>query len=181
MTEKEEQYRLLEQFLGREITEEERQAAQEIYQQAHASLPSSDPDYEDTGGTLASPIGPGWQSSLTSDFVDRINPVTGKPERHKGLDIAAPNGTPIHAAADGVVSYVRTSLGSTYGYHIILDHGGGLTTLYAHCSRILLPAGTSVKRGDSIALVGSTGQSTGNHVHFEVREDGVRVDPKPYL
>lgn len=98
---------------------------------------------------------------------------------HKGLDIAAKTGTPIKAAADGTVIYSGTMGG--YGNIIILDHGNGITTYYGHCSKLYKTKGKKVTAGDIIAAVGSTGNSTGSHLHFEIRKDGVYTDPAQYL
>jgi murein DD-endopeptidase MepM/ murein hydrolase activator NlpD len=94
---------------------------------------------------------------------------------HDGVDIAAPSGTPIHAAADGQV--ISTSYMRGYGNVVILDHGGGVSTVYAHASRIYCTAGQQVHRGDVIAAVGATGLATGPHCHFEVRIGGHAVNP----
>lgn len=99
---------------------------------------------------------------------------------HKGLDIAASNGTPIYAAADGVVTYAQYNNGG-YGYLVKISHGNGVETYYGHCSKLYVSAGQSVKAGDQIAAVGSTGYSTGNHLHFEIRLNGEQVDPQKYL
>lgn len=98
---------------------------------------------------------------------------------HKGLDIAASTGTPIYAARDGKVTFSGTN--GTYGKLIKIDHGGGVETRYAHCSSLKVSKGAYVKQGDLIALVGSTGRSTGPHLHFEVRIDGTAKDPEKYL
>lgn len=99
---------------------------------------------------------------------------------HSGLDLAADSGTPIGAAAAG---YVIESdwKNDAYGYTVMLDHGDGRQTLYAHCSELLVQVGDVVRRGQSVALLGNTGNSTGPHVHFEVRVDGICVDPLDYL
>jgi murein DD-endopeptidase MepM/ murein hydrolase activator NlpD len=130
-----------------------------------------------TGGKLAWPL-PG-RTTISSGFVNRINPVTKKSENHKGIDIPAPSGTEIHAAAPGTVIVAQWVSG--YGNTIIIDHGGGLYTLYGHASRLKADEGDQVKTGDVVSYVGSTGQSTGNHLHFEVQRNGVAVDPIPYV
>lgn len=99
---------------------------------------------------------------------------------HKGIDIAAPNGTPIYAAADGVVKTAGMNNGG-YGNLVVIDHGNGVETYYGHCSRIYTKVGRSVKAGDKIAAVGSTGRSTGNHLHFEIRNNGSQINPQKYL
>jgi len=116
---------------------------------------------------------------ISSGFTNRISPITGRPEKHNGLDFAAPGGTPIFAAESGTVIDSRYS--SSWGNVVQIDHGGGIVTLYAHCSARLVSKGQTVKRGDTIALVGSTGWSTGNHLHFTVYKNGVAVDPRGYL
>ena len=99
---------------------------------------------------------------------------------HKGLDIAASNGTPIKAAADGVVTYAAYNSGG-YGYLVKISHGNGVESYYGHCSKIYATVGQTVKAGDTIAAVGSTGNSTGNHLHFEIRLNGKQVNPQNYL
>lgn len=113
---------------------------------------------------------------VTSHYGGRIHPITGKYTVHNGLDIAADTGTEIAAAFDGTVTAAGYS--ESYGYYIMLAHGDSVKTLYAHCSKLLLSEGDSVKKGDTLALVGSTGRSTGPHVHFEVRVGSYRVDPE---
>ncbi len=98
---------------------------------------------------------------------------------HEGIDIAASTGAPIWAAAAGTVIHAGWLGG--YGNLVVLDHGNGLATAYAHCSAILVGVGQTVAQGETIALVGSTGHSTGPHLHFEVRVNGVAVDPLLYL
>ena len=98
---------------------------------------------------------------------------------HSGLDIAAPNGTPIKAAADGTVSHAGTMGG--YGNLVIITHENGVQTYYGHCSKIYVKVGTKVTAGDTIAAVGSTGYSTGNHLHFEIRKNGTTINPQKYL
>lgn len=116
---------------------------------------------------------------ITSGFGERIDPFTGEHSFHTGTDIAAPEGTPILAAADGTVSIANATdpWGGGYGYYTKVDHGSGLETLYAHCSVICVLPGQTVQQGEVIGYVGSTGNSTGNHLHFEVWVDGVRTNP----
>lgn len=99
---------------------------------------------------------------------------------HKGLDIAAPNGTSIYAAADGTVKFAGMNNGG-YGNLVVIKHGNGIETYYGHCSRIFVSEGQTVSAGDRIAAVGSTGRSTGNHLHFEIRKNGAQVNPQKYL
>ena len=108
--------------------------------------------------------------TITSPQGYRTDPITGETSYHSGTDIAVPEGTPILAAADGTVTIANAldSWGGSYGYYVKLDHGGGLTTLYAHCSSICVTAGQQVKAGEVIAYVGQTGRATGPHLHFEV-------------
>jgi len=117
---------------------------------------------------------------VTSEFGYRIDPFTGRHKGHSGIDLAAPQGTPIRAALDGTVLFARYKT-TGYGYHLAIDHGGGFVTFYAHCSKILVTEGQAVKAGDIIAEVGSTGRSTGPHLHFEVRINGEIQNPRSYL
>lgn len=115
----------------------------------------------------------------TSSFGLRRDPFTGKHDHHPGLDIAADRGTPIHAPRDGVVRWSGTVAG--YGRVVYVDHGDGLETRYAHCDRLKVQEGQSVRAGDTLGTVGSTGRSTGPHLHFEVRQDGVAIDPEGFF
>lgn len=117
--------------------------------------------------------------TITSGFGERIDPISGEHNSHTGTDIAAPEGTPILAAADGTVTIANGTdpWGSGYGYYIKINHGNGFETLYAHCSAICVTPGQTVRQGEIIGHVGSTGNSTGNHLHFEVWVDGMRIDP----
>ena len=116
--------------------------------------------------------------TLTSAFGYRIHPITGRPHSHTGTDIAAPYGTPIKAVKSGVVTI--SEYGSSYGNYVVISHGDGTTSLYAHMSSRAASAGDVVSQGDVIGYVGSTGNSTGNHLHLEIRVNGSRVDPEQY-
>lgn len=115
---------------------------------------------------------------ITSGFGGRTDPITGESDFHSGTDIAAPAGTPILAAADGTVTIANgtDSWGGSYGYYIKINHDATYVTLYAHCSAICVTAGQTVRQGEVIGYVGSTGNSTGNHLHFEVWVNRARVD-----
>lgn len=121
--------------------------------------------------------------SITSPFGYRTDPITGETSYHSGTDIAAPNSTPILAAADGMVVVANgvDSWGGSYGYYIKIDHGGGLQTLYAHCESICVTTGQQAQAGQVIGYVGSTGRSTGNHLHFEAYQDGSRINALHYF
>jgi murein DD-endopeptidase MepM/ murein hydrolase activator NlpD len=118
----------------------------------------------------------GW---TTSSFGLRRDPFTGKRKMHEGHDIAARTGTPITATANGIVSQSKTVPG--YGKMVVIDHGYGYRTYYGHNSENYVKVGQRVKRGDRIAAVGNTGRSTGSHVHYEIRLNGVPVNPQKYF
>jgi murein DD-endopeptidase MepM/ murein hydrolase activator NlpD len=123
----------------------------------------------------------GWPTKgwLTSYFGMRKSPFTGRRVMHEGLDIAANTGTPVMATADGIISRVKYS--PDYGKMVIIDHGYGYRTIFAHNSKILVKAGQRINRGDVIAQVGNTGRSTGSHLHYELRLNGVPIDPRKTL
>lgn len=127
------------------------------------------------------PVSEGFR--VTSLFGYRKDPFTGATKYHGGVDIGAPEGTPILAMADGIVSTANATdaNGGGYGYHVKLQHEKGCVTVYAHCSRVAVKTGQEVKKGQVIAYVGSTGRSTGNHLHFEVRTNGERLNPLRYF
>ncbi len=116
---------------------------------------------------------------ISSTFGWRLHPVLRKKKYHNGQDIAVPSGTPVLAADSGVVLVSGWKGG--YGYFVAIDHGGGISTCYGHNSRLLVKVGEKVIKGQTIALSGSTGLSTGPHLHFEVRKNGVPIDPLPFL
>jgi len=118
----------------------------------------------------------GW---ISSKFGYRESPFTGRREFHKGMDIANRKGTPIVASADGVVTYSGSK--GFLGNLIVIDHGHGIVTRYAHADKLLKQQGEKVKRGDTIALMGNSGRSTGPHLHYEVRLNGISVNPSKYI
>ena len=118
-------------------------------------------------------------ATLTSDYGMRNHPVLGGRRSHKGVDLAQPSDTPVYATADGVVSKAEPF--SSYGNYIQIEHGGELQTRYAHLSGYAVAAGQQVQKGQLIGFVGSTGRSTGPHLHYEVRVAGEAVDPRPYM
>lgn len=129
------------------------------------------------GGSMAWPVA--IRGRVTSGYGGRVNPISKRNEFHSGVDIAAPSGTGILAANDGKVIFAGNR--GTYGKAIMVDHGGGIVTLYAHCSAFVASEGQTVKRGQVIAKIGSTGYSTGPHLHFEVRVNGKHVNPSGYI
>lgn len=117
---------------------------------------------------------------VTGRITSRFGAVESiRDHTHKGIDIAATRGTPILAAASGTVTFAGWSSG--YGYLVKIDHGSGVETYYGHCSKLYVSAGDTVETGDKIAAVGSTGNSTGNHLHFEIRLNGEQVNPQKYV
>lgn len=140
-----------------------------------AVLENSDTQY--VGGTFAWPA-PGYYT-ITSPYGMRVHPIIKTFSNHSGMDIGAPMGSYAIAANDGIVT--KATYSYSYGNMVIIDHGGGVTTLYAHGSEILAQVGDVVKRGDAIMKVGSTGWSTGPHLHFEIRINGATIDPYPYV
>ena len=132
-------------------------------------------------GTLQWPLP--VAGTITSQFGHRVDPITGEISSHTGTDIACAEGTPILAAADGTVTVANglDSWGGSYGYYIQIDHGGGLETLYAHCSSICVTTGQQVQAGQVIGYVGHTGRVTGSHLHLEVRIEGNRADAMQYF
>lgn len=127
-------------------------------------------------GTMIAPA----SGPVTSPYYMRVHPVTGKLRQHTGIDYGAPYGSDIVAAASGTVLVAGYNSGG-YGNYVVINHGGGITTLYAHASRLCVSAGQSVSQGQVIAKVGSTGMSTGPHLHFEVLVNGAHTNPANYV
>jgi len=127
--------------------------------------------------TTAPPFRPVEEGELSSAFGYRVHPITGEEGVHAGMDIAAEEGAPIYAAFYGTVLETGESRG--YGNYLVMEHAGGLRSLYAHCLEIAAREGMVLRPGDVIGQVGSTGNSTGPHLHFEVRLNGLRCDPAP--
>jgi murein DD-endopeptidase MepM/ murein hydrolase activator NlpD len=125
-----------------------------------------------------SPVENGWISSY---FGERADPFTGFSASHKGVDFAAPEGTRVTAVAAGVVTVAGDSAGAGYGQMVEINHGNGLSTRYCHNERILVKTGEMVRKGQAVALMGSTGRSTGPHLHFEVLKNGVQVNPLRFI
>ncbi|MET0447949.1 MAG: peptidoglycan DD-metalloendopeptidase family protein [Aeromicrobium sp.] len=128
-----------------------------------------------SSGDLVRPVG----GPVTSPFGMRVHPITGVRKLHDGTDFGVPCGTPVHAAASGVVT--ASGFAGAYGQQVVIAHGPGLETSYSHLSRRDAAVGSSVAQGDVIGRVGSTGSSTGCHLHLMVMEDGVPTDPLPLL
>ena len=139
------------------------------------ALNSISEDY--IGGAMKWPI-PGYET-ITSEYGMRVHPITGAYKLHTGMDVGAPIGASFVAAANGIVS--KATYNSAYGNMVIIDHGGGVQTLYAHGSEIVAQVGQTVKTGEEVLKVGSTGYSTGPHAHFEIRVDGQTVNPIEFL
>ena len=179
--------RNIENTLHLQISEEQKSNADSVYNLVRYGvaggsegwIPGADVPFIGADG-FCSPIGSGWESRVTSEFGNRIDPITGQRRGHTGMDLAVPTGTPIRAALPGTVTVSKYNAGG-YGYYVMIDHGNGLVTLYGHCSQLLARVGQTVQAGDIIALSGSTGRSTGPHLHFEVRVNGERTNPRAYL
>lgn len=134
-------------------------------------------DYTGEGGVLLWPV-PGYKR-ISSYYGYRIHPVLKTKKLHTGIDIPAPTGTPVLAAEGGVVIY--SGYKGSYGIAVMIDHGNGIVTLYGHNSKVAVKKGDKVRKGQVIALVGSTGRSTGPHSHFEVRKNGKHTNPLPWV
>lgn len=161
---------------GRDLAQLLRQARmqKESYQEILTALEQKRHAWDHTPS-----VRPLQAGTITSHYGRRMDPFTGAAAMHRGVDFAARPGAPIRATANGVVT-MANRFGS-YGLVVELDHGNGLVTRYAHCSATLVQPGKRVKRGDIIARVGSTGKSSGTHVHYEVLRNGFQIDPMDYV
>jgi murein DD-endopeptidase MepM/ murein hydrolase activator NlpD len=120
-----------------------------------------------------------YAQKVTSNFGSRVHPISGKIKHHAGMDIAMPAGSPVYATGDGYISFAGWSGG--YGILIKVQHPFGYETRFGHLSRIAVMSGQYIRKGTLIGFVGSTGQSTGPHLHYEIRINGVAVDPRRYM
>ena len=169
-----------EEKILQEQIEQYKQEQAQIESEIKAAIEwSGDLAIQYTGGVMAWPIAKAG-TYITSGYGTRLHPIQGVYKYHSGLDIGnAGYGAPIIAAADGVVTFAGQMSG--YGNCVMINHGSGIVTLYGHGQAIKTELGAEVKKGDLIMLVGSTGNSTGPHLHFEVRVNGVATNPIPYL
>lgn len=164
-----------EQELQSKIDEYNAQVAEIEAEIKMLAINSISSDY--VGGTMQWPV-PGY-TTITSEYGMRVHPITGAYKLHTGMDVGAPMGVSFVASANGIVT--KATFNSAYGNMVIIDHGGGVQTLYAHGSEILVQLGQVVSAGTEILKVGSTGYSTGPHAHFEIRIDGQTINPIDYL
>ena len=164
-----------EQVLQNQIDEYNAQVSEIEAEIKLLALNSISEDY--IGGAMIGPI-PGY-TGITSQFGMRVHPITGAYKLHTGVDVGAPIGASFVAAANGIVT--KATYNHAYGNMVIIDHGGGVQTLYAHGSEIVVQVGQTVETGTEVLKVGSTGYSTGPHAHFEIRINGQTVDPIEYL
>lgn len=164
-----------EALINKQLKEAERKYAQQLAELERQQQQNNN-NVNMTSGNWYWPL-PG-RYHLSSLFGNRPDPFTGRRDNHTGTDVPAPGGTPIYAAQDGIVTTVNTNqYASSYGFYCIISHGGGYATLYAHqCQVPAVSEGQTVKKGQVIGYVGTTGRSTGNHLHYELRVNGVRGD-----
>ena len=167
-----------EKELQEQLTEYKNEQA-EIQRQILLATSVIDPDIQYTGGEMLWPVAISG-TAVTSDYGVREHPIQGVVREHTGIDIGnTPTGTPVVAAADGIVTYSGWLGG--YGKCVMINHGDGVVTLYGHGNKILTSVNTQVKQGDVIMEVGSTGNSTGPHLHFEVRVNGTCTNPWQFV
>jgi len=177
-------YQNIEAAMGVTVTDDQKANAGSVYNlirygySGGAGIGGTDAPFIGADG-FCSPVGENWRNIVTSEFGYRRDPFTGQSSGHGGIDLGVPTGTSVRAALPGTVTVSKYNY--SYGYYVMIDHGGGLSTLYAHNSKLLVSVGQTVQAGDIVSLSGSTGRSTGPHVHFEVRVDGERTNPRSYL
>ena len=171
--------------------QEQNQTSSSTLQEGKAASPEdvSDTSYVETGALMIEVLNkkttvadfgyPLKNYVITSGFGAREDPFSGKAAVHNGIDLAADSGSEIYAALDGKVEAADCT--NYYGNYLVISHGSVYTTLYGHCQKLLVNKGEQVKKGQKIALVGSTGRSTGPHLHFEISVGGRRVDPLKYI
>ena len=174
-------YQNISEKFRKEVTNEDMINANEIYiRQKYGSVTEIPSDIPFVGiNGFVEPVA-NWITSVSSEYGPRIHPIHHTQSMHYGIDLAKPQGTPIHSVLDGTVAVVGYDADG-YGYYIKINHGDGFETLYAHCSKTLVTQGQTVTAGEKIALVGTTGGSTGNHLHFETIVNGEKVNPRAYL
>ena len=171
----------------RKAEEERKRREEEKKKNNNSGTKTDNSSTAQASATAASAVGFAWPLSgyntpssayISSGFGTRTNPITFKSEFHNGVDLPAPKGTPIYAPADGTVS--SSGVKGGYGNCVVISHGGGIVTLYGHCDSLCVSAGQKVKKGDLIARVGTSGQSTGIHLHYTIYEGGTAVNPMTY-
>ncbi len=179
-------YQKLGEALGAEITDDQKGNAQSIYSLIKYGAASGDESWE-TGDNapfvsadgFCSPIGANWRNIVTSEFGNRVDPISGQRSGHTGMDLAVPQGTPVRAALPGTV--IVAGFEGSYGNYVMIEHANNLRTVYAHCSQLTVHTGQTVQAGTVVALSGATGRVTGPHLHFEVRVNNERTNPRYYL
>ena len=181
-------YANIETLLQRSVTETELIRAAELYYYLKYEMYDWTETFPgDLGGDgtsvekrCVSPIVKDWSAVVSSEFGLRKDPISDELLKHGGIDFAIPSGSAVLCAWDGTIQAVRYDENG-YGYHVIVNHGNGVISMYAHCSRLLVRERQTVSGGDVIAVSGNTGKSTGPHLHFEIRMNGVQVNPRLYL
>ena len=179
----EKEIKKLEEEARKKAEEEKRQAEQQQSQSSSTTSSSSGSSSSSSSSSSSTSSGFTWpcpsSHTISSQFGYRIHPILGTKKLHNGIDIAAPYGSSIVAAGSGTV--IAASYSSSMGNYVMISHGNGITTVYMHCSSLLVSSGQTVSKGQQIARVGSTGLSTGNHLHFSVMKNGSYVSPWDYL
>ena len=186
ITDLDEVYQKIGEALGTEVTAEQKANAGSVYSLIKYGAPSGDESWETSDNApyvgadgFCSPVGVNWRSIVSSEFGYRIDPISGQSDGHSGMDLAVPQGTPVRAALPGTV--IVAGYEATYGNYIMIEHANNLRTVYAHCSQLTARTGQEVQAGTVVALSGATGRVTGPHLHFEVRVNNQRTNPRYYL